>query len=131
MSVPGGAVIFATVNGIHLEQPSDAQKQHVQKADRAQQGPGEVEKRSEIMQKLTVDEDEEAEREKSLFRRNRAKGPNPLSRMPSKKKKGGPSGEGTSAAQHDAAGDQAGNKGKRQRRRRPGGEGAGGGGDSD
>lgn len=29
MAVPGGAVVFASVNGVHLETPSDLQKQKV------------------------------------------------------------------------------------------------------
>ncbi len=41
MSVPGGAVLFASINGVHLETPSALQKQRV-KLVRTEGGPAGV-----------------------------------------------------------------------------------------
>lgn len=88
MDVPGGAIIFASVNGIHLEQPSETQKKHVQKADREALVPREDEWTTAALREKDSDDGGDGIRRppKSIFRRNRVKGPNPLSRLPKKKK---------------------------------------------
>ena len=127
MSMPGGAVMFATVNGVSLETPSETQKKHAQ-------FKGEAKERRSILplkrkaEEGSGDDDEESgerrrsEGEKSAFRRQKAKGPNPLSIK--KKKKAAPSG-GNAPSQAEQQQDQEQNKAKRQRRRRGGDEGGG------
>ena len=135
-NMPGGAVLFTSVNGIHIENPSEAQKRHVQAKEVTGVGflpPKSVKKVKKDGSGGSDDEDEsssgdEAKERRPLtggkFRRNMAKGPNPLSMQKKKKKtiekEGGPkqaAGEG---------GEQP--KAKRQRRRRTtGGDDAGGG----
>lgn len=78
---PGGAVLFATVNGIQMEMPSERQKQQMMKtAEERQLHMGE-------MERLLVEDGGRGGRggrggqgpRESNVRRKKAKGPNPLS----------------------------------------------------
>ena len=76
MAVPGGAVLFASVNGLHLEQPSALQRQAVAAKEQQQLVPSQAERRSVA---LAGAEGEAGQpRDRPLFRRHKAKGPNPL-----------------------------------------------------
>ena len=122
--LPGGAVIFASVNGIHLEQPSAAQKEHVQRADREALMPGAVERHSAALKEL--DGEERSERGtggRGIFRRNIAKGPNPLSRKPKKTRTdAGPAAGGEAGGGGGSGDDSKGEKRRRQRRKREAGD---------
>lgn len=79
MSHTGCAVIFASVNGIHLETPSEHQKRIALEAERAQRRARQGEVGADVEKK-------EGDKERmGVFRRKKAKGPNPLS-MKKKKK---------------------------------------------
>jgi U3 small nucleolar RNA-associated protein 23 len=82
----GGAVIFASPNGIHLEAPSELQKRLVHRKEQRQLGTTTVDRMSKSLADLKQEELAERPRERSIFKRNRAKGPNPLSRQSKKKK---------------------------------------------
>lgn len=116
-NLPGGAVIFASVNGVHLDSPSEAQRNHGMRHQEAQQLPGQVERRSKQLNDLLETEDKPQAKPHTsagIFRRNRAKGPNPLS---IKKKLTADAGTPvTAAAAPD--GDHSAHKRKRQRRKR-------------
>jgi hypothetical protein len=122
METPGGATVFASVNGIHIEQPSEAQRKVVHKRESAVQLPGEVE--TKILQGVEDDSEDEAKRrERSIFKRKKTKGPNPLSIKKKTIKKETSSGVGT---------DEKGREKKKRQRRRSDNKtsaGAGGGGD--
>lgn len=82
--VPGGAVIFMSGNGIHLEQPSRLQQQAADQEGQQQAGVSAQELQSGALKDLA--ELQKEPKQKSLFRRNRAKGPNPLSMRKAKRK---------------------------------------------
>ena len=123
-NLPGGAVIFASVNGVHLDSPSDAQRQHEMKQEEAQQLPGQVERRSKQFNDLLEEDDEPQAKPHApsgIFRRNRAKGPNPLSiKKKRRTSEAGPSVTVTAAAggASPGGGSHAGHKRKRLRRKR-------------
>lgn len=71
---PAGAVLFATVNGIQMEMPSEKQKSHVIQQVQKKMMPGEVERQSNMV------ESENDQRPGMRYRGvKKAKGPNPLS----------------------------------------------------
>jgi U3 small nucleolar RNA-associated protein 23 len=74
---PAGAVMFATVNGIQMEMPSEKQKHHVSKSAEEKLLPGILEIQNNMVSSSS--------RSQNQFKRRKAKGPNPLSM---KKKKG-------------------------------------------
>lgn len=121
---PGGAVIFASVNGLHLEAPSDAQRKHVQAGETVGAAglPG-------MRPGAGSDSDEEGgrhqTRDRPVFRRNKAKGPNPLSIRKKAKRpaEGGGGGGGGSGGE----GEQQKRKRQRRKRAEDGGDGGGGG----
>jgi len=131
LNLPGGAVLFTSVNGIHIENPSEAQKRHVQAKEVTGVGllPLSTKKKVEKAgsggsgdEEDSSDGEEEEQRRPPTggkFKRNIAKGPNPLSMQKKKKKKvdaaGIPSGLSREAA---VAGEEREPKAKRQRRRR-------------
>jgi U3 small nucleolar RNA-associated protein 23 len=140
VNMPGGAVLFTSVNGIHIENPSEAQKRHVQAKEVRGVGvlPPQIKKRAR--KDGSGEEDgssggEEEEQRRPLtggkFRRNIARGPNPLSMQKKKKKIVDSSGD--VALKEAPPGDNgaAEPKPKRQRRRRTAGDGDGDGGGSD
>ncbi|CAL5228383.1 g11506 [Coccomyxa viridis] len=105
--LPGGASIFTNVNGVHMEPPSEAQRNAIEQAGEASMGVSKHERAAEAMQQLPALQ--RGPREKSIFRRKGAKGPNPLSVQ--KKKR----------PERDAAGSDhadAGSKPKRKRSRK-------------
>ena len=124
-NVPGGAVLFATVNGIQMEMPSEKQKrQMMESAEARQVQMGEMERR--MMDGGSAGSGGHGGGGSGgLFRRKRAKGPNPLSR---RKKKAGGGGGGRHQGRAEGAGEDK-VKRKRQRRSREGG--GEGGGDED
>ena len=98
INLPGGAVLFTSVNGIHIENPSEAQKRHVQAKEVTGVGllPQQVKKKvhkdgsggsEDGSGSSSEDEDEKQQRPLTggKFRRNKAKGPNPLSIQKRKK----------------------------------------------
>lgn len=114
MAMPGGAVAFVSVNGLHLETPSEAQKSHAKKADDARMAPGRVERRSSALRELTEGADkEEGVAEGQVFKRKKAKGPNPLAAKPKQRKT-----PAVAPAPPPAAGGEVSGKPKRQRKRR-------------
>lgn len=74
MSLPGGAVMFATVNGVQLEMPSNAQKLHVLKTGREKMKPGVLERQGNLVAMA-----DGHNTSGSKFRLKKSKGPNPLS----------------------------------------------------
>ena len=77
---PAGAVLFATVNGIQMEMPSEKQKSHVVQQVQRKMMPGEVERQSNM-----VASDNDRRPSSTGYRSiKRAKGPNPLSMKPKK-----------------------------------------------
>ncbi|PRW50990.1 rRNA-processing UTP23-like protein [Chlorella sorokiniana] len=140
MAVPGGAVLFASVNGVHLETPSELQKQAAKQEERRHMAPSETELKSAALAEVAAAQQQRA---RPQLRRKKAKGPNPLAvQKPKKVKKaqaaGGGGGGGGSepkqqqqqeaAAAGAAGGEQAAAKKKRQRRRGKGAAEGGGGG---
>lgn len=131
INLPGGAVLYTSVNGIHIENPSEAQKRHVQ----AKEITGV--RFLPLLTKTKVKKDgsdgsgdeegsssgEEEEKRRPLtggkFRRNIAKGPNPLSMQKKKKKKVDAVGAPSAVPREVALdGGEREPKAKRQRRRR-------------
>lgn len=82
---PGGAVLFATVNGIQMDMPSEKQKSHVMKSVEQRMMPGILEKRTNM-----VGDDNSNSRNMSHRRKRGPKGPNPLSMKPKQKKEAVP-----------------------------------------
>ena len=131
-SMPGGAVLFASVNGLHLETPSEAQKKHLQAKEKTlSKRDGRV-KLPKAAGGSDAEEggggedadEEEWQRERAIFRRQKAKGPNPLS---IKKKSKKPQQQQTlPPPPHQQQQEEGQAKARRQRRRRPAGEGGGG-----
>jgi U3 small nucleolar RNA-associated protein 23 len=80
MRIPGGSSIFATVNGIHLEQPSEMQKPDGAKAQAKSRIALDREKRMLLQNGLIEDDSTKQQIRKETYhtRKNRAKGPNPL-----------------------------------------------------
>ncbi|KAI7846463.1 hypothetical protein COHA_000072 [Chlorella ohadii] len=130
MAVPGGAVLFASVNGVHLETPSELQKQAAKQEEKRHMAPSETELKSAALAEVAAAQQEQ--RARPQLRRKKAKGPNPLSvQKPKKAKKaaagtgagGGASGGGEPKQQKQAAaaggegGEQPALKKRRQRRR--------------
>jgi U3 small nucleolar RNA-associated protein 23 len=80
-SEPGGAIIFVSVNGVHLESPSEAQRKQVSRSIDVQQLPRPEEMK--VQPPESVEEIRQTVRDvasqRNVFRRKRAKGPNPLS----------------------------------------------------
>ncbi|KAL4444025.1 hypothetical protein ABPG75_011762 [Micractinium tetrahymenae] len=138
MAVPGGAVLFASVNGVHLEQPSELQKQAVAQEDRKHMAPSEAELQTAALQEVAA---AQQPRDRPSLRRKKAKGPNPLSALPKKKKQAAAAGAGGRGGQQQrqqqAGGGSGGGSegkqqaGKRKRQRRRGGRASGGGGGGD
>jgi len=119
-NVPGGAVLFATVNGIQMEMPSEKQKQQMMKSVEARQVQmGEMERRMMDSGSAGSAGSGGHGGGGGLFRRKRAKGPNPLS---IRKKKAGGEGSGRHQGRAEGAGEDK-VKRKRQRRSREGGGG--------
>lgn len=83
MSLPGGAVMFATVNGVQLEMPSDRQKLHVLKTGQEKMKPGVLERQGNLIART-----DGSDRSGSKFRHKKTKGPNPLSIKRKKTKPG-------------------------------------------
>lgn len=92
--VPGCPIVFATVNGVHLETPSELTRQLIQQVEEQQQTLQRHERRSEALKGL---EELRVKPTTSVrFRRVKAKGPNPLAskKKIAKKKKQQPGGSG-------------------------------------
>lgn len=102
-----------------LEEPSDYQEALVRNAELRHMGVQEHERRGEALRDLRP----EVIRTSAKFRKNKAKGPNPMSVKKSVKTKGAGKGKGKAGGE-GAAGDAEGKK-KRQRRRKHGGGGDG------
>lgn len=85
MSVPGGAVLFASINGVHLETPSALQKQRVKLEEQRNLLPSQAELHSVALQ-VDGAAQQQPTTERPSFRRKKAKGPNPLSLLPKKRK---------------------------------------------
>lgn len=83
--IPGAALIFASVNGLHLEAPSAQQVSDAKAGVAAQLGVQASERKSKA---LAVPLVSAARNEHSTFKRQKAKGPNPLSVKKSAKKDG-------------------------------------------
>lgn len=82
---PAGAVLFATVNGIQMEMPSEKQKSHVVQQVQKKMMPGDIERQSNMVAS------EHDQRSSSMRYRGvkKAKGPNPLSMKPKKDRHSG------------------------------------------
>lgn len=123
MDMPGGAVLFSSVNGVTLEDPSDVQKKHALNKGEALQRPSTVGLKRKPEEGSEEDgEERQRARDTVAFRRQKAKGPNPLSIR--KKKKDVQGSKAGAAVQGGEQPEQP--KTKRQRRRRGGEEGSGG-----
>ena len=123
-NVPGGAVLFATVNGIQMEMPSEKQKRQMMKSAEARQVQmGEMERRM-------MDGGGGASAGSGghgsgggMFRRKKARGgPNPLSVMKKKKVDGGAGGGGGASGGASGGAGEDKVKRRRQRKSREGGE---------
>lgn len=88
--IPGAALIFASVNGLHLEAPSAQQVADARAAVAAQLGVQPAERKSEALAAPLAAAAVAAHNERSSFKRHKAKGPNPLSVKKGSKKTGGP-----------------------------------------
>lgn len=82
----GCAMVFASVNGLHLEAPSDVQIDEVKAKEQKVLGLSKVDYRNKTLLELKQEEEAGRPRERSIFKKKRAKGPNPLSMLPKKKK---------------------------------------------
>jgi U3 small nucleolar RNA-associated protein 23 len=134
INLPGGAVLFTSVNGIHIETPSEAQKRHVQAKEVTGVGflPLSTKKKVrkdgsdgfEDEEGSSSGEEKEAQRQRpptgGKFRRNIAKGPNPLSMQKKKKKRVDTAGVASRGVPREEAvdGEEREPRAKRQRRRR-------------
>lgn len=79
----GGAVLFATVNGIQMDMPSEKQKALTSKSAQEKLLPGMLEIQSNMVSGT------HESRMPASFRRRKAKGPNPLSIKKGKRIDGG------------------------------------------
>lgn len=134
LKLPAGAVLFTSVNGIHIENPSEAQKRHVQAKEVTGVRSSPVSAKKKVKrdgsgasgeEEGSSDDEEEEQRRPPTggkFRRNIAKGPNPLSMQKKKKKRVDGAGV-PSVVPRDVAvdGGEREPKAKRQRRRRTSG----------
>ena len=126
-SIPGTPILFVTVHGLHVETPSEMARAAAREEEEESRSLPSHERRSEVLKDL------EQIRPKLLtsvrFRRNKAKGPNPLA-MKKKIKKvegGGRVKEGgRGVGRKESGGEEGGGdevqKKKRPRKRRKGGE---------
>ena len=138
VNMPGGAVLFTSVNGVHIENPSEAQKRHVQAKEVTGVGimlPAHKKRVKKDGSEGSGEEGDSSSEDEGQqwrpmlggkFRRNVAKGPNPLSIQKKKKKivdtttnDGGDT--GANDAEGNNRGEEKEQKAKRQRRRRPSG----------
>lgn len=140
MATPGGACIFTSVNGLHLETPSAMQREHVHGIEEKHMKAGKLEARSKSLRELTAAEMQEKERRMGpRIVRKKAKGPNPLSIKKGSKTKqstsgigggGGGGGGEASRNQHkerqQSGSDGEGKQKRRKRRRRKDRESGGG-----
>lgn len=142
MAVAGGAVLYASVNGVHLEAPSATQKEAVAQEEQQHLLPSQAELLAPVLQELAEDQQAQhaqhaQQRDRPQLRHKRAKGPNPLAALPKKKKKaaGGAAaggGQEVAAGASGAGGGREEQGGKRKRQRGRSGKGGGGdGGGSD
>ncbi len=106
--VPGLPVLFATVNGIHLETPSEMTKVAAKKTQHEVMELPEHERTSKALKDL--EEIRPQLRTNVKFRKNRAKGPNPLASKKKINKK--PQGDSSRGGQEHAS------KRKRSRNRK-------------
>lgn len=86
--IPAGASMFVSVNGLHLEQPSDKQEQLINQAAEDQQGLQRQDLKSQVLKEV-VDARRHAKPDinTSIYRHNKAKGPNPMAAKKKKKRK--------------------------------------------
>ncbi|BDA48221.1 rRNA-processing protein UTP23 homolog [Coccomyxa sp. Obi] len=96
-NLPGGASVFVNVNGVQLEQPSETQKRAVKEVDDSNMRVQKHELSQQALAELA--ELQKGPREKSIFKRKKSSGPNPLS---VKKKKKRPAPVQPSTQQGDA-----------------------------
>ncbi|GBF92380.1 hypothetical protein Rsub_05582 [Raphidocelis subcapitata] len=131
--VPGAPVVFASVNGIHLTEPSDTARALIASGTAAAQALPLHELRTEALHDLQELRPRDEGWKK--FRQKRAKGPNPLAVQRKKKKKGKPQrgggggggGEGSGGEGGGGSGGEGGGKRKRKRKKgKAGGDGGGG-----
>ncbi|KAL3159300.1 hypothetical protein ABBQ32_011256 [Trebouxia sp. C0010 RCD-2024] len=85
--VPAGASMFISVNGLHLEQPSIRQEKVVHQAAEQQQGLQPSDLKAKVL-KDVVDAKRHAQPDinTSIYRHNKAKGPNPMALKKKKRK---------------------------------------------
>ncbi|KAK9804414.1 hypothetical protein WJX72_011599 [[Myrmecia] bisecta] len=74
----GGPSLFVSVNGLHLEEPSQAQHKQAKQAEQEHMAVKDHERSAPALQALAASS--ATRQERSIFRRKGAKGPNPLSR---------------------------------------------------
>ena len=98
MSIPGGGIVFATVNGIQMESPSEKQKNHVLQVGREKMLPGLLERQANILM-------DGKGGEVRVHKKKKARGPNPLSMLPKKKARGQASDSGQPRIQDSKDGD--------------------------
>uniref|UniRef100_A0A1D2A1Z8 UTP23 sensor motif region domain-containing protein n=1 Tax=Auxenochlorella protothecoides TaxID=3075 RepID=A0A1D2A1Z8_AUXPR len=114
MSQPGGAVLFTSVHGVGMAMPSTLQKEGAAEQGSARLRPSAAEKRTlEGVGRPAGEDDGERRGPKTPFKRNKAKGPNPLACKPRKTKKAG-----AAAAAPEPAAAPPGSGAKRARVRR-------------
>lgn len=83
MKQPGCAAVFASVNGLHLEAPSEAQKAEARATEAQHLSVAPHELKSEAL--AAAMEEAGARKGKGIFKRKKAKGPNPLAVKKGKK----------------------------------------------
>mmetsp|Transcript_16741 Transcript_16741/g.50023 ORF Transcript_16741/g.50023 Transcript_16741/m.50023 type:complete len:248 (+) Transcript_16741:225-968(+) len=110
--IPGAALIFASVNGLHLEAPSAEQMADARAAVAGHMAVKPLERQSEALAGPLAEA--HARKERTIFKRHKAKGPNPLSVRKPKKETKPMQGGGPAADQH-----------RKRARRRKGGTAAG------
>ena len=94
MATEGGANMFVSVNGLHLEAPSEMQRRQAEKDERARMAPGRVERSSRALRELAEPEEGAGAPARAPFKRKTAKGPNPLAMRPKKRAAAGGAGGG-------------------------------------
>ncbi|KAL0030147.1 hypothetical protein WJX79_010990 [Trebouxia sp. C0005] len=87
--VPAGASMFVSVNGLHLEQPSAKQEKVINQAAEDQQGLQASDLKAQVLKEV-VDAQRRAKPNinTSIYRHNKAKGPNPMAFKKKKRKEG-------------------------------------------
>jgi len=126
--VPGAPLLFVSINGMHLEQPSDAAKAAAAPATDAGGSAVPVYERASAPL-ADLDAITPKLRTSAKFRRNKAKGPNPLAARKKVEKKATAKPAAAAAAAAGAAGGNSCAAKRKRRRKRGGGDGKGGGGD--